>query len=96
MVSYRLKKMPVLNSRNSSPSASQQFEGRGADDINNQLTLSMDRLFNGPQSGIDVSSLCIIPGQQCWVIYIDAMVRYLMILYMHVLIECLLGHGLWW
>ncbi|ORY95595.1 ribosomal protein S5 domain 2-type protein [Syncephalastrum racemosum] len=57
-----------------SPSASQQFEGRGADDINNQLTLSMDRLFNGPQSGIDVSSLCIIPGQQCWVIYIDAMV----------------------
>ncbi|CAO3623742.1 unnamed protein product [Cunninghamella blakesleeana] len=58
----------------SSPSASQQFEGRGADDINNYLTLALDRLYNGPQSGIDFEKLCIIPGQQCWVIYIDAMV----------------------
>ncbi|KAI8092767.1 ribosomal protein S5 domain 2-type protein [Halteromyces radiatus] len=57
-----------------SPSASQQFEGRGADDINNTLTLSLDRLYNGPQSGIDLEKLCIIPGQNCWVIYIDAMV----------------------
>ncbi|KAI7863722.1 ribosomal protein S5 domain 2-type protein [Spinellus fusiger] len=57
-----------------SPSASQQFEGRGADDLNNALTLSLDRLLNGPQSGIDLAKLCIIPGQQCWVIYVDAMV----------------------
>ncbi|KAF1802210.1 ribosomal protein S5 domain 2-type protein [Mucor lusitanicus] len=57
-----------------SPSASQQFEGRGADDLNNSLTLAMDRLFNGTQSGLDLESLCIIPEQQCWVIYIDAMV----------------------
>jgi exosome complex component RRP42 len=58
----------------SSPSASQQFEGRGADEINNTLTLAIDRLLNGPQSGLDLENLCIIPGQQCWVIYIDAMV----------------------
>ncbi|CAO3675600.1 unnamed protein product [Rhizopus microsporus] len=57
-----------------SPSASQQFEGRGADEINNSLTMAVDRLFNGPQSGLDLEKLCIIPGQQCWIIYIDAMV----------------------
>lgn len=60
----------------SSPSASQQFEGRGADELNNLLTLALERLFSGPQSGLDLAKLCIIPGQQCWVIYIDAMVRY--------------------
>lgn len=59
----------------SSPSASQQFEGRGADDLNTALTLSLDRLFNGPQNGLDLSKLCIVPGQQCWVIYVDAMVK---------------------
>jgi exosome complex RNA-binding protein Rrp42 (RNase PH superfamily) len=42
--------------------------------MNNTLTLAIDRLFNGPQSGLDLESLCIIPNQQCWVIYIDAMV----------------------
>ncbi|KAI8382256.1 ribosomal protein S5 domain 2-type protein [Blakeslea trispora] len=57
-----------------SPSASQQFEGRGADEINNTLTLALDRIFNSGQNGIDLESLCIIPGQQCWIIYIDAMV----------------------
>lgn len=57
-----------------SPSASQQFEGRGADDLNNTLTLALDRLLNGPQSGIDLASLCIIPHRQCWIIYVDAMV----------------------
>ncbi|KAI8976959.1 ribosomal protein S5 domain 2-type protein [Pilobolus umbonatus] len=57
-----------------SPSASQQFEGRGADELNNTLTLALDRLLNGPQSGIDLDSLCIIQGHQCWIIYIDAMV----------------------
>ncbi|CAO3598585.1 unnamed protein product [Absidia cylindrospora] len=57
-----------------SPSASQQFEGRGAEDMNNVLTLALDWLYNGPQCGFDLEKLCIIPGQQCWVIYIDAMV----------------------
>ncbi|KAI8991098.1 ribosomal protein S5 domain 2-type protein [Mycotypha africana] len=57
-----------------SPSASQQFEGRGADELNNTLTRTLDRLFSGPQSGLDLDSLCIIPNQQCWVLYVDAMV----------------------
>lgn len=67
----------MTDTTTSSPSASQQFEGRGADDLNTALTLSLDRLFNGPQNGLDLSKLCIVPGQQCWVIYVDAMVKIL-------------------
>ncbi|KAI9275996.1 ribosomal protein S5 domain 2-type protein [Sporodiniella umbellata] len=64
----------VVCSVECSPSASQQFEGRGGDEYNNALTVALDRVFNGPQSGLDLASLCIIPKQTCWVIYIDAMV----------------------
>ncbi|CAJ0830860.1 12928_t:CDS:10, partial [Entrophospora sp. SA101] len=59
---------------NSSPIASQQFAGKGAEDINNELTQTIERVFNGPQGGINLEKLCIIPGQQCWVVYIDALV----------------------
>ncbi|KAG0201286.1 Exosome complex component RRP42 [Mortierella sp. GBA30] len=85
------------------PSASQQFEGRGADDLNNELTQMMSRFLShsGPAAssfissntlssstttdsskaklssgagGINLSKLCIIPGQQCWILYVDALV----------------------
>lgn len=59
----------------SSPSASQQFEGHGADDLNNELTQALQRVLGGPQCGINFEKLCIIKGQQCWIVYIDAMVQ---------------------
>lgn len=34
----------------------------------------MNRVLNGPQGGIDLKSLCIIPGAQCWIIYVDVLV----------------------
>ncbi|CAG8755069.1 12221_t:CDS:2 [Dentiscutata erythropus] len=58
----------------SSPIASQQFAGRGADDINNELTQMMSRVLNGPQGGLNLEKLCIIPGKACWIVYIDALV----------------------
>lgn len=57
-----------------SPSASRDFEGKGSNDINNELSQIMNRVLNGPQGGIDLKNLCIIPGAQCWVIYIDVLV----------------------
>ncbi|KAJ2004653.1 hypothetical protein GGI04_000849 [Coemansia thaxteri] len=57
-----------------SPSAAQEFEGRGAEEINVELTQLLDRIFNGPQSGIDLKKLCIIPKQAYWVLHIDALV----------------------
>jgi exosome complex component RRP42 len=82
---------------NSAPSASQQFEGRGADELNNELTQMMTRFLShnttsltsassttAPSSttshnsngagGINLSKLCMIPGEQCWILYVDALV----------------------
>ncbi|KAK3842718.1 MAG: ribosomal protein S5 domain 2-type protein [Linnemannia gamsii] len=79
------------------PSASQQFEGRGADELNNELTQMMTRFLShnssvptsnsnnntssttsapssGSTGGINLSKLCIIPGEQCWILYVDALV----------------------
>ncbi|CAG8483970.1 10468_t:CDS:2 [Ambispora gerdemannii] len=57
-----------------SPIASRQFAGRGAEDYNNELTQIMELIFNGPQAGIDLEKLCIVPGDKCWVVYVDALV----------------------
>ncbi|KAJ2787794.1 hypothetical protein GGI15_000426 [Coemansia interrupta] len=57
-----------------SPSAAQEFEGRGAEELNVELTQLLDRIFNGPQSGIDLEKLCIIPKQAYWILHVDVLV----------------------
>ncbi|KAG0356175.1 Exosome complex component RRP42 [Podila minutissima] len=73
----------IICSVECAPSASQQFEGRGADDLNNELTQMMTRILSNTSAtsssassaaGINLSKLCIIPGQQCWILYVDALV----------------------
>ncbi|ORX66874.1 hypothetical protein DL89DRAFT_275807 [Linderina pennispora] len=56
-----------------SPSAAQEFEGRGAEDLNVELTQLLDRILNGPQSGIDLQKLCIIPKQAYWGSIVDTL-----------------------
>jgi len=55
------------------PSASPEFEGSGAEYMNIELSRVIERLLTESYS-IDLKSLCLIPGRQCWVIYIDALV----------------------
>ncbi|KAJ1834432.1 hypothetical protein LPJ63_001967 [Coemansia sp. RSA 2711] len=57
-----------------SPSAAQEFEGRGAEELNVELTQLLDRMLNGPQSGLELEKLCIIPKQAYWVLHVDALV----------------------
>ncbi|KAJ2544733.1 hypothetical protein EV175_005868 [Coemansia sp. RSA 1933] len=60
-----------------SPSAAQEFEGRGADEINVELTQLLDRILSGGaqgSDGLDLSALCIIPKQAYWVLHVDALV----------------------
>ena len=55
-----------------SANASPIFEGRGGDDLASELSNGLARTFcNGT---IDLRSLCVIPGQSCWTLYIDALV----------------------
>ncbi|RHZ76486.1 hypothetical protein Glove_197g88 [Diversispora epigaea] len=74
VAAVKAKRGRVVCNVECSPIASQQFAGRGADDINNELTQLVDRVLNGPQGGLNLEKLCIIPGEECWVVYIDALV----------------------
>lgn len=54
-------------------SASAAFEGRGANDLNVTLAGQLEKILLNSQA-FDLASLCIIPGQTCWVLYVDALV----------------------
>ncbi|CAH3193225.1 unnamed protein product [Porites evermanni] len=56
-----------------SANASPEFEGRGGDELGAMLAKTLERAYNH-KSAIDLHSLCILPGKQCWVLYIDALV----------------------
>ncbi|CAG8685861.1 17648_t:CDS:2, partial [Acaulospora morrowiae] len=74
VAAIKAKRGRVVCNVECSPIASQQFAGRGADDFNNELTQTVDRVLNGPHGGLDLEKLCILPGEECWVVYIDALV----------------------
>ena len=63
-----------------SPLASPAFRGRGGDELSAELASAIEKSYcvDGNQkhgdSPIDLSSLCILPGKSCWVLYIDALV----------------------
>ena len=57
----------------SSANASPEFEGRGGEELAAEFSRALERSYNH-QSAVDLHSLIIIPGQQCWVLYIDALV----------------------
>ncbi|KAK2556918.1 Exosome complex exonuclease RRP42 [Acropora cervicornis] len=56
-----------------SANASPEFEGRGGEELGSMLAKTLERAYNHP-SAIDLESLCILPGKQCWVLYIDAVI----------------------
>uniref|UniRef100_A0A6B2LD68 Ribosomal RNA-processing protein 42 n=1 Tax=Arcella intermedia TaxID=1963864 RepID=A0A6B2LD68_9EUKA len=62
----------VIASVDCCPSASPEFEGKGGAQINVELATVMQRMLQG--AAVDLRRLCLLPGQQCWVLYIDAMV----------------------
>lgn len=55
------------------PSASPEFEGRGAEYLNVETAQLLERVMNN-ESVVDLKKLCIIPRVQCWVIFVDVLV----------------------
>lgn len=53
----------------SCPSASPEFEGRGAEYLNVELARFLERIFQNSPS-FNLQSLCVVPGQTCWVLCI--------------------------
>jgi len=57
----------------SSALASPEFEGREGEDLGQHLAHKLAEAYQN-HAVLDLSSLCVIPGQQCWVLYVDALV----------------------
>eukprot|EP00731_Ephydatia_muelleri_P026323 Em0018g423a len=53
--------------------ATPEFEGREGEELGSHLAHELLKAYSN--SGcLDLSSLAVIPGQQCWVLYVDALV----------------------
>jgi len=55
------------------PSASPEFEDRGLESLNVELARFLERIICGTNS-FDLKPLCIVPGKQCWILYVDVMI----------------------
>ncbi|KAK0060822.1 exosome complex exonuclease RRP42 [Biomphalaria pfeifferi] len=53
-----------------SANATPAFEGRGGEGLASEITAMLTRSYSC-FSAIDYTSLCLLPGQQCWLLYID-------------------------
>lgn len=59
----------------STPSTSSKFlDSRRIQDLCIEYSQYMNLLLNGPNCGIDLEALCIIPGSTCWIVYVDALI----------------------
>ncbi|XP_013418241.1 exosome complex exonuclease RRP42-like [Lingula anatina] len=55
-----------------SANATPEFEGRGGEDLATEIGNMLSRAYDNPHC-LDLRSLCVIPGQQCWALYIDVL-----------------------
>ncbi|ESO95083.1 hypothetical protein LOTGIDRAFT_188948 [Lottia gigantea] len=55
-----------------SANATPQFEGRGGEELATEISNVLTRAYSNSTS-LDLKSLCIIPKQQCWILYIDVL-----------------------
>lgn len=57
--------------------ASPEFKGRGGEDWGIELARALEASLVGSPaggSGLDLASLCLVPGKTCWLVYVDALV----------------------
>lgn len=57
----------------SSANATPEFEGRGGEELATEISGMLYRAYDCPAC-LDLQKLCVIPNQQCWVLYIDVLV----------------------
>lgn len=57
----------------SSANATPVFEGRGGEELAAEIGNILTRTYGCP-SCFDLEALCIIPEEQCWILYVDVLV----------------------
>lgn len=55
-----------------SANATPEFEGRGGEELAVEISNMLTRAYDCP-SCLDLHKLCVVPGQQCWVLYVDVL-----------------------
>lgn len=53
-----------------SANATPEFEGRGGEVLATEISTILSRAYDN-QNALDLKSLSVIPGSQCWILYID-------------------------
>ncbi|XP_067010285.2 exosome complex exonuclease RRP42 [Anabrus simplex] len=56
-----------------SANATPAFEGRGGEELGTEISCGLARAYESPQA-FDLRPLCILPGQQCWKLYVDILI----------------------
>lgn len=60
----------------SSANATPEFEGRGGEELANMISNMMQRAYHTSQA-FRLKQLCILEGKQCWKLYIDILVSFI-------------------
>jgi len=63
----------ALNINFSSANANPKFEGRGGEELANDIASMLSQAY-GDKNTLDMRKLCIADGQHCWILYIDVLV----------------------
>ncbi|XP_068092430.1 exosome complex component RRP42 [Hyperolius riggenbachi] len=53
-----------------SANAAPEFEGRGGEELGTEIANMLYKIFDN-KSSVDLESLCILPCEHCWALYID-------------------------
>ncbi|XP_032528637.2 exosome complex component RRP42 isoform X1 [Danaus plexippus] len=56
-----------------SANATPEFEGRGGEQLANNISNLMQRAYHSQQA-FDLKQLCILEGKQCWKLYVDILI----------------------
>lgn len=58
-----------------SANATPDFEGRGGEDLANEISNSLTSAYKS-RGAFDLVQLCILKGKRCWKIYVDILVSF--------------------
>lgn len=56
-----------------SANATPEFEGRGGEELGQDIALCLTTAFNS-KNALDLTSLCIVKQKLCWILYVDVVV----------------------
>lgn len=56
-----------------SANATPAFEGRGGEELGTEISNALATSYQSSQT-FDLTALCILPGQQCWKLYVDILI----------------------